>query len=446
MRKHFTSPVYHPLIDVLERQLFDWSYHPTLRATVSCGLFCCSNIARIRNPCRAFYLLLTAHRLVKRGFWAKVEVPVIRKWCRIWYQRCGSTFASQEVSPTDLRLFKVRSLVLKAPVCRDDEVEKGVLLVAGHFRELICLLDVEKLLKDYWLVLEPGSAGYAEPSILYLANFPQHPILVMSPAVEDRRFLSELGSNLIPIDLGASDWVNPAIFRPLPDVNKEYDAIMVAYWGRLKRHHVLFRAMRALRDKTFRVALVGFPWDEGNMEKIRKLASWYGVEEQIDFYEKLEPSGVNEVLNRSKVNLLLSLKEGANRTLFEGMFANVPAILLKNNIGVNKEHIVEGVTGCLVTERELPSRLQWFRAHYMEYSPREWAMKHISPEVSTSRLNAILKDLALSSGEPWTADIVAKCNAPEPMYYPDATVAKKLPKIDEVLQRYGRQRGVGDPM
>lgn len=438
MRRQIALPIHHPLIDMFERKMFDWSYHPIVRAFVSCSLLGMSYLVRIYDPCRSFYLLLAAHRLVKKGFWAKIEVPVIKRRCGLWYEHWGTASVSRKVTLTDLKLFRMRSLVLKPPIQHPEGLEKGVLLVAGHFRELICLTDMEKLLRDYWLVLEPASAGYADPNILYFTSLPQYPVLVMTPAIEDREFLGALKSNLIPISLGAGDWVNPSIFKPLPRVQKEYDAVMVAYWGRVKRHHVLFKAVRSLEDSTYRVALVGVPWDEGSLEKIRSLASWYGVDNQITFYEKLKPHEVNEVLNKSKVNLLLSLKEGANRTLFEGMFANVPAILLRSNIGVNKEHIVEGVTGCLASEKELPSKLKWFRDHFHKFSPRSWAMQHISPEVSTAKLNTFLKELALSAGELWTRDIVAKCNAPEPVYYPDNFVADGFPTIEDILRTYGR--------
>jgi glycosyltransferase involved in cell wall biosynthesis len=429
----------YPLFNLALRYAFDWSYHPLIRASVSPVLLSLAYELKYHNFCRSFNLLCAAHRIVKKGFWAHRATAIINSWLSEWHRQCVKRMESRQVHEDRVRLLKVRSLVLKPPIVPSSDAikEKGVLLVKGEMEPLICLCNVGRLLQDYWLVLEPGSAGYALPSILYFTAFPDFPVVVMAPAVEDRRFLSELHRNLVHTSIGASDWVNPDVFRPLPDTPKIYDAVMVAYWGRVKRHHVLFKAMRKLRDESYRVALVGFPWDEGTLSQVENLAKWYGVRRQVTFFEKLCPEEVNMVLNQSKVNVLLSLKEGANKTLFEGMFAGVPAILLENNIGVNKEHIVEGRTGRLIKERELPEVLLWFREHYREFRPREWAMQNISPQVSAAKLNTLLRELAHQRGEPWTRDIVAKTNCPEPRYYPDASVAEGFPTVDDILRQYG---------
>lgn len=70
------------------------------------------------------------------------------------------------------------------------------------------------------------------------------------------------------------------------------------------------------------------------------------------------------------MNILLSLKEGSNRAIFEGFFANTPAIVLKSNIGVNKSYINEQ-TGRLIREDELPEALVEFRSSFSRYSPRK---------------------------------------------------------------------------
>ena len=431
----------YPLYNLALRLAFDWSYHPLARASVSPVLLSLAYVLKPRNFCKSFNLLCTAHRLVKKGFWAQRATAIISSWLSEWHRQCIERMEDRQMPEDRVRCLRVRSLVLKPPIGSSSDVvkkEKGVLLVKGEIEPLICLCTVGRLLQNYWLVLEPGSAGYALANILYFTAFPDFPVVVMAPAVEDRIFLRDLNRNLVPTSIGASDWVNPEVFRPLPDTPKIYDAVMVSYWGRVKRHHVLFKALRKLRDESYKVALVGIPWDEGTLSQVENLANWYGVRHQITFFEKLRPEEVNMVLNQSKVNLLLSLKEGANKTLFEGMFAGVPAILLENNIGVNKEHIVEGRTGRLVKERELPEALLWFREHYREFSPREWAMHNISPPVTAAKLNDLLQKLAHQRGEPWTRDIVAKTNCPEPMYYPDASVAEGFPTIDDILQQYGR--------
>ena len=68
-------------------------------------------------------------------------------------------------------------------------------------------------------------------------------------------------------------------------------------------------------------------------------------------------------LNQSRVNLLLSRQEGSNRSLFEGFFAGVPGLALRNNIGIPKGHF-NSETGRLIGEGELAGALLDFREHW----------------------------------------------------------------------------------
>ena len=61
---------------------------------------------------------------------------------------------------------------------------------------------------------------------------------------------------LPPVSFGASDWVDPRIFRPLPGMKKKYDAIYVTNYSPLKRHHSLFKAVSEICDADYKVALV----------------------------------------------------------------------------------------------------------------------------------------------------------------------------------------------
>ena len=90
---------------------------------------------------------------------------------------------------------------------------------------------------------------------------------------------------------------------------KRYGAVMIARWGIYKRHHVLFRALRELRDPSFKVALVADPWPHKRKE-IERLIDFYDVRKNLDIFENLKSEEVNEILNQSKVNLLLSLQKG----------------------------------------------------------------------------------------------------------------------------------------
>jgi len=369
-----------------------------------------------------------------------VETDLIRAYARggmVEFFASPAIDAQRALPP----ISKLAGIVLKAPRYESDRiVEKGLLLLKNteridSFRRRVAM---DVLLKDYTLVLEPSWSGYANPRLLSFCVYRDHPIVVMSPCAADHRFLEHLDSNLLPISIGASDWVDPRVFRPLADQSKRFDAVMVARWTRVKRHHLLLRALVRIADPAFRVAIVAsnIPGDT-DRDAILALIDRYRLGGQVAVFEDLEARAVNEILNQSKVNLLLSRQEGSNRSLFEGFFAGVPGLAFANVIGVPVDHF-SPQTGRLIGEHELAGALLFFRKHWEQFDPRPWAMANITPEVTTARLNQVLQQLAHERGDPWTRDIVCKSNRPEMHYYPDEHEDHGFATIDDLLARYGR--------
>lgn len=419
---------------LLKRKLFDCSFHPAVRWGIAAALYMRYLLHGGGAKSKSFPYLLSAHRYAagKAGSW--LYEKQIATHLPAWLKH-NLPLRRLPLSEGKMRSFRARTLVLKPPSREGDAtVERGVLFTKT-FWELAVLTDLGRLLRDYWLVIEPGWSGYADAHLLYYCRF-EHPIIVCAPEATDYEFLQRLHTNLIPVHIGAGDWANPEIFHPIEGMQKRYDAVMVAGWAVYKRHHALFRALKHLRHTDVKVAIVGFEW-EGSREEIETLIDLYGVRKHLDIYQDLAPHEVNVILNQSKVNLILTLREGANKSIFEGFFADVPGIVLRNNIGINKSYINE-YTGRLINERELPQILLWFREHYRDFRPREWAMQNISPQATTAKLNAILREIACEHGEPWTRDIVAKSNCPNPTYYPDSSVAAGFPTVDDILAQYGR--------
>src|SRR5262249_31486334 len=133
---------------------------------------------------------------------------------------------------------------------------------------------------------------------------------------------------LIPVPVSANWWVDHRVFQPLPDVSKDADAIMVASWARFKRHERFFAVLSRLRKRgdKLRVILIGYCNDcTGN--DIFRLAPYRGVADQIEMHERVAPEEVNRHLNRAKVNVIWSRREGVNRAVIEGFFAGTPGIL-----------------------------------------------------------------------------------------------------------------------
>lgn len=281
------------------------------------------------------------------------------------------------------------------------------------------LFDIERIAKSYFLVLEPSWSGYCDMDVLCYCQIPR-PVFVQAYEPRDSEFILNLKSNLIPVPLSANWWVDHRTFKPLPGIAKDADVVMVAGWADFKRHHRFFQGVKRLRSRklTVKVVLIGYPMGR-TKDDINEAAKHYGVNDQLEVYEWITQQEVNVLLNRSKVNVIWSRREGVNRAIIEGMFAGVPCILREGfNYGYPYPYI-NRETGCYSSEEELPDKLFWMIENYRQFAPREWVMKHMSCQRATAILSEAIKERALKCGETWTRDLAVKVNGVHGMSYWD---------------------------
>jgi len=183
------------------------------------------------------------------------------------------------------------------------------------------------------------------------------------------------------------------------------------------------------------VVLIGVKWAGKTAGDIETLADFYGVRGQITILERLSYEKVMDVNCRSKVSILLSLKEGSNRAIAESVFCNVPVVVLSSHVGGIRKNIVPQ-TGVLTDERHLESAIGGLLCSSLR--PREWAMKNISCFISSDKLNARLREHALRKGRPWTKEIAGRSNSPESKYICDAD-AEHLRPWNQGLANYLRR-------
>lgn len=313
-----------------------------------------------------------------------------------------------------------RSIIIRWPVIEDNKIRRKGILIATFtetfpffYREI----DIELLTNVFHIVLEPSWAGYIDPDILFWKLAGKNPVFVQSSELKDRIALNALNSNLIPIEIGASDWVNPSAFYPL-STDKIYDSCYVANTKPGKRIHVYLEAIQNLINaghQDYQGALICAAWG-GKKEEIQKLVEYYRVEKNCQLFFDLDRPKLNQVLNNSKVNLLLSLKEGSNRSLFESMFANTPVIAIQDNIGTNKNYI-NSSTGILVYGSLLAHALMKMRHDWKFFSPRRWAMDNISPQVTTQKLATVISQYEYPEEREVDATCHVKTNDPEVQYF-----------------------------
>jgi glycosyltransferase involved in cell wall biosynthesis len=365
---------------------------------------------------RAFGLLSQAHRTTRTKWMKTIVEP--------WIASNLSLHFSVQKNNVDLDMVKsflgTRIMVIKPYISSS---EQGVLLVM--YSEVMPLIPaffrVDELLKKYKLVFEPSWSGFCTSDILHFTKYKQN-IYFLSKQIDDYRFLTAIDKNLIPINLGPCDWVDPDVAKPFVDEEKKFDLVMNSNWGAWKRHHALFKALAKMKRK-ISVALIGFEWGGQTKQNIEEVARYYGVFDQLSFFENINFSDVMKITCQSRVAVLLSLKEGSNRAIAEAIFCNVPSIVLVNHVGGIVNNIVPE-TGQLVCESELANTIENMCSNLDSYQPRAWAQNNISCLKSAAYLNEELKCYAEKDGENWTTDIAIRASSPESTYYYRDDIAK----------------------
>ena len=328
--------------------------------------------------------------------------------------------------------FGNRLMVLKAPAAGG---EKGVLFVMVNdpIRSLHSGMNLPKLLGDYTLIFEPSWSGYCHRDLLEFTRWNEQ-IFTLTAEEGDLAFLKRLDSNLIPVDLGPCDWVDPRTAEPYLKAEKKYDIAMNSNWGAWKRHYVLFHMLRHAKQR-YKVALIGFQWSGRVQADVERLADYYGVSDQLTFFDWIPLDQVMDLVCSSRVSILLSLKEGSNRTTAESIFCNVPVVVLASHVGGIRKNVVPE-TGLLVEEANLESAIADLLESNLQ--PRQWGLQNISCFKSTERLNALLREYALKQGRPWTQDIAVRSNSPESSYA-DPEDTERFRPWNEGLKDYLRQ-------
>ena len=315
-----------------------------------------------------------------------------------------------------------RCLVLSEPVIEEGEVRrKGVLLVS--FTETSAKLYAEfgprAICEKFHVVLEPSWSGYADPAILCWLNAAD-PIIVQTTERLDREGLSALGTNLVPVSFGAGDWIDAERFAPVTDEPaRKYNAISVANFGSWKRNHAFITAVADARRRRpeYQAALVlaGLGKTPQAVKRLRDLITFYRVEGHLDLLEGLRHQDLRILFSHADALVFTSWKEGSSRVIFEAMCADCPVIVLRRNVGVNKDYI-NTHTGKLVSDRELGKEMAGFDRSTQSRSPRAWFLQNLGPENTTRKLVDELQHLFPREG--WTdGDLAVKANVPEARYF-----------------------------
>jgi glycosyltransferase involved in cell wall biosynthesis len=421
------------LADLREWLEFDSTLYRVLSAWVllAAGLVLLAARARLR----ALLLLTKLHRAAFSRRASRIVERVVRSegakagptGTPSVYQRhieCTScTSATIKFFRDPRKLLGTRVLVLKSPAPQ----ERGVLLLDYNyiFPLFAKLFDVRAIARRYHVVLEPSWSGFCNLDILSFSLFDS--VFVQASEPRDAEALRRTAPNLATVPISMNWWIDSRVLRPLPDRTKNVGIITLSSWANFKRHRRLFAALNVLRRRGEkpRAILVGYPVDRA-LEDIARLARYYGVLDQLEFHEGIDAEQVNRHLNRARVNVVWSRREGVNRAVIEGLHAGTPCILREGfNYGYHYDFINDQ-TGCYAAEAELPDRLMDMIERYREYAPRDWVMQNMSCQRATELLGATIREAATARGERWTRDLAVKVAGLKAMSYWDPNDAARF--------------------
>lgn len=322
--------------------------------------------------------------------------------------------------------------------------EKGVLFISfeAQWVKLLGAADVREFADRYTIVIAPSSSPHNIVNYVFPEVYPDAVFTLISNP-HDRDVLPRVSKRLIVVPLYASHWVNPDLYQPLSKAERRYDLIMVASWGKVKRHQALFSALRTL-PRDLRVLLVGQDQDGRTADTIRELARSYGVADRFTILSNQPYAEVTKLFCQARASVVLSKREGSCVVVAESLVADAPVALLREAV-IGSRVFLNDQTGCFLGERHVARDLAAFVHAAEHYTPRSWAEENISCWRSTKALNDILKEHALKRGETWTRDLAPLQWSPDPLLVRREDRVRMEAERRAIAERFGLEIGPASP-
>jgi len=326
------------------------------------------------------------------------------------------------------------SLLLKAPGAGG---EKGVLYCSFEYNwmRLIANYDAAAVLKDYYLVGASSGARNDYASMTSFAGLDRDPVFIGVSNLADFKPLQILRPVIEPLPILASDWTNPDLFSPKPHRERTIDILMVAAWPSLKRHWLLFEALRDM-PRNLRVVLVGRNGKGRTEPEVRAEARSHGVRQNLELHTNLEIDEVYALQCDARISAICTRREGSCVAVAESLFAGTPVAMMEEAYIGSKAYINHR-TGVLVRRRGMARQLQEFLDESERYNPREWAIENISCFQTSEKLNEILRTWSLKTNRPWTTNIAPMCWRYVPAYVRQDDKLRLAPAVEELRLKHG---------
>jgi glycosyltransferase involved in cell wall biosynthesis len=386
-------------------------------------------IARVQKLCSAATLSPDAN--VRRA----IEAEIVATAGRVEARSIDWT----EIYPEAAKPTMYPAAILKPYV---GPREKGVLVISfeNQWTKLLVHCDPREVAARYTVIIGPS---WTPPHSVGVTVFPRlFPDRVFSTISHDNdlQTLPRLSDRIDPLPLLASSWVDPGDFSPLPHDRRDIDIVMVATFGKYKRHHALLKAL-ARMPSSIRVLLVGTSNPDLGKDGVEQLARAYGVRDRMAGIGPEDYAGVARAFCRSRISVIMSRREGSCQAVVESMFADTPVGILENaELGSAK--FVNQHTGRRLREAHLAEDLMDMLAAARSFSARSWVMDNgVSCQASTRTLNEILREHALRRGEEWTRDAAVHAWNPYPELVRREDREALAPAYVDFSERFGLKVG-----
>jgi glycosyltransferase involved in cell wall biosynthesis len=310
-----------------------------------------------------------------------------------------------------------KTAILKPP----SGTERGVVFISFESQwEKLLQLGRERLAafaSEYQLVLAPTwSPPHSLTNLVFPRLYPGTLPCTISNLV-DLEIFPRLHTSYQPVRLFASSWVNPSLYQTRPRVERDIDLLMIANFGRYKRHHALLSALAKIPPaQRPRVTLVGQPHGDRTAEVLLAEMDHFGVRDSITLKSRISDAEVVDILCRSRAAIITSLREGSCVAVVEAMMADTPLALLEG-AHIGSSAFINEQTGRWLSQKNLAADLLKFITESDRFSPRAWLLEHgVECAASTQTLNTHLKQLSPA----WTRDIAVHHWRPDPQLLDEA--------------------------
>lgn len=385
-------------------------------------------------------LRVLALRRFERGIGLRLTQRAMRRWLtyktvplwrehRIGWHRYYGNFGNI----TSERALK-NSLLLKEP---GPNGEKGVLYSSFEYNwmKIIVNHDARSLFRDYYLV---GASSWSPSDYAVFSNLSglsEDPAFIGVSNLLDIAQYNVFAPNIYPLPIMACDWCDPDFFQPRSHDQRDIDILMVAHFAQWKRHWLLFEALRRM-PKSLNVVLIGREGPGGTERDIKAKARAFGVPQDLTILSGLEIEDVVKNQCNAKLSTIFSKREGSCVAVTEALFADSPVVMMRDS-HIGARAYINPNTGRIAGRHNLHHTLMDMLERSSTYSPRTWACANIPARKTSERLNSILKDYSLRSGQPWTNGIAPMCWRYVPRYLEVEDAERLRPGLNQLRERHG---------